>query len=379
MASKRLKGKSYREKADAIEKQKGDKPEAEPKEVSARKVVPKAKTTAPESWKAVTGNGKAEPSLKARPGPSGMIMEVVIPISRKTLLSKSPQSSAPSSPADDDESEAPPTLKRKRRAASTRVPIIIDDSDDEPPSKASSPKRSNASSKASSSVSKKRKLNKGSSPASDYRDSDDFEEDSYSDAEVSDSSISSEINEDEELDEPKKMKGKGKGKGKAKAIPKPRNLPPQSATDTEDTSLEDAMDVDSEAGDTKPKKATKRKAANDKPPPAKKAKRAESDPWKLGSKAVQNEWTFMQAPPFEMFHFARVVVDEYTYLDGKIHALITNLTADRQWVLSGTPPTHDFAALKTIAAFLNIHLGVDDDGEGQSAEVKKRKREQTGA
>lgn len=86
----------------------------------------------------------------------------------------------------------------------------------------------------------------------------------------------------------------------------------------------------------------------------------------------------MQAPPFEMFHFARVVVDEYTYLDGKIHALITNLTAERQWVLSGTPPIHDFGALKTIAAFLNIHLGVDDDGEGQSAEVKKRKREQTG-
>jgi hypothetical protein len=65
-------------------------------------------------------------------------------------------------------------------------------------------------------------------------------------------------------------------------------------------------------------------------------------------------------------------------LDGKVHSLITNLTAERRWVLSGTPPIHDFAAVKTIAAFLNIHLGVDDDGEGQSAEVKKRRREQTG-
>ncbi|KAF9530466.1 hypothetical protein CPB83DRAFT_810873 [Crepidotus variabilis] len=107
------------------------------------------------------------------------------------------------------------------------------------------------------------------------------------------------------------------------------------------------------------------------------AKRAESDPWKLGSKAVQRDWQEMQAPPFEMFHFARVVVDEYTYLDGKVHALITKLSADRQWVLSGTPPIHDFGAVKTIAAFLNVHLGIHDEGEGRSAEVKKRTREQT--
>ena len=41
-------------------------------------------------------------------------------------------------------------------------------------------------------------------------------------------------------------------------------------------------------------------------------------------------------------------------------------------------PIHDFASLKTIAAFLDIHLGIDDDGEGHSAQVKKRRREQTG-
>jgi len=80
-----------------------------------------------------------------------------------------------------------------------------------------------------------------------------------------------------------------------------------------------------------------------------------------------------------MFHFARKVVDEYTYLDGKIHASVTRITADRHWVLSGTPPIHDFAAVKTIAAYLNLHLGIDDDNEGKSVEVKKRRREQTGA
>lgn len=137
------------------------------------------------------------------------------------------------------------------------------------------------------------------------------------------------------------------------------------------------MDVDSEPSEkVAKKKPIKRK--DDAEKAAKKSKRADSDPWKLGGRAVQSDWTNMQAPPFEMFHFARVVVDEYTYLDGNVHALVTNLTAERQWVLSGTPPIHDFGALKTIAAFLNVHLGVDDDGEGRSAEVKKRKREQTG-
>ena len=112
----------------------------------------------------------------------------------------------------------------------------------------------------------------------------------------------------------------------------------------------------------------KRKAFDDGKTPKKKKK--PGDPWHLDSEAVQ-DWTMMQAPPFEMFHFTRIVVDEYTYLEGKSHALITSLTGDRKWVLSGTPPVHDFGALKIIAAFLDIHLGVHDIGEGQSLGSKK--------
>ena len=102
------------------------------------------------------------------------------------------------------------------------------------------------------------------------------------------------------------------------------------------------------------------------------------DPWKLRG-AAKHDWTQLHCPPLEMFHWARKVVDEYTYLDGKIHTLVTRLSADRHWVLSGTPPIHDFAAVKTIAAHLSLHLGIDDDNEGRSIEVKKRLREQTGA
>jgi len=163
---------------------------------------------------------------------------------------------------------------------------------------------------------------------------------------------------------PKETVGKGK-KSKGK-------FPARSATTSAD---EGAMIVD-EALNKGEKGKTGTAKANDRP--NKRQKRTDSDPWKLSSKAVKRDWNQMQAPPMEIFHFARKVIDEYTYLDGKVHSLITRLSADRKWVLSGTPPIHDFAALKTIAAFLNLHLGVDDDGEGQSQEVKKRRREQTG-
>ncbi|KAE9396876.1 hypothetical protein BT96DRAFT_921812 [Gymnopus androsaceus JB14] len=163
--------------------------------------------------------------------------------------------------------------------------------------------------------------------------------------------------------------------------PAPKSKPKQkpaakkaAARATPSSTTDDDMDVDDPPQSST--KNGKRKAVSDGNRPAKK-QRIDSDPWKLGSAKVRDDWTQMQAPPLEMFHFARKVVDEYTYLDGKVHSLVTNLAAERQWVLSGTPPIHDFGALKTISAFLDVHLGIDDDGEGQSAEVKKRKRERT--
>ena len=106
------------------------------------------------------------------------------------------------------------------------------------------------------------------------------------------------------------------------------------------------------------------------------------DPWNLGSPGVRRDWTQMKCPPLEMFHFERLVIDEYTYLEGKVYSLVTKLHSDHRWILSGTPPTEDFTSVKTIAAFLGVHLGVRDDfWEGQSKEslmsAKRRQREQT--
>lgn len=106
--------------------------------------------------------------------------------------------------------------------------------------------------------------------------------------------------------------------------------------------------------------------------------RVEGDPWKLKSNAVMRDWKKMQAPPLEMFHFDRLVVDEYTYLKGQIHAGITCLKSKFRWVLSGTPPLDDFADVKTISVFLGIHLGIDDDMVGKIDNRKKIKKDRTG-
>lgn len=106
--------------------------------------------------------------------------------------------------------------------------------------------------------------------------------------------------------------------------------------------------------------------------------RVEGDPWKLKSSVVKNDWKKMQAPPLEMFHFDRLVVDEYTYLKGQIHAGITCLKSKFRWVLSGTPPLDDFADVKTISVFLGIHLGIDDDMVGKVDNRKKIKKDRTG-
>jgi hypothetical protein len=102
------------------------------------------------------------------------------------------------------------------------------------------------------------------------------------------------------------------------------------------------------------------------------------DPWKLRSSLVMKDWINMKAPPFEMFHFNRLVVDEFTYLKGQIHAGITSQKASSRWVLSGTPPLDDFADVKTISVFLNIHLGIDDDQVGKDQNKRKMKKDMTG-
>lgn len=66
-------------------------------------------------------------------------------------------------------------------------------------------------------------------------------------------------------------------------------------------------------------------------------------------------------PPLHMFSFYRVVLDEWTYVDEIVRKCVTSIHSKCRWVLSGTPPLDSFHDIKMFAAFLNVHLGRDDD------------------
>lgn len=70
----------------------------------------------------------------------------------------------------------------------------------------------------------------------------------------------------------------------------------------------------------------------------------------------------MKCPLFEIFSFARLVIDEFTYLlrDPISLLVIKNITAPSKFILSGTPSLASFADVKEMASILGVHLGIDD-------------------
>ncbi|KAJ7504292.1 hypothetical protein B0H11DRAFT_2273456 [Mycena galericulata] len=364
--AKRLKGRAYREAAEKKEAEKRKKSEPRP------------------------------PVSKSSLSPSGLRMEVVIPLppGRKAGKDMILSSSADEKPNIDTDSDGPP---RKRRPRAATKKVVLSDEEDGTASEydESEDEVKPAKKKGSKAKTAPRKRSKAKQSGSDDEDFS-AEETVSEEDEDEDTPLATSVPATEDESEPSAKKPKGKGKvaeqrGTKRKAPAAKETSikskKSSAKSTPSSASREATET-SDTDDEKPspkgkKKSTKRKADTDDDedaaPPSKKRKKVNADPWKLETPAVKKDWTQMKAPPLEMFHFSRKVVDEYTYLEGKVHPLITNLTAERHWVLSGTPPVHDFAALKTISAFLGLHLGVDDDGEGHSVEVKKRRREQTDA
>lgn len=310
--TKRLKGKSYREAANDKEVVHAEEP--------------------------VDITSDTEEPVKKYPGPSGLMVEVVIPVHEKSTSSTShattpattpaPSSSGAESDMSDEESDA--LRARKGRGAAKKYIIISDDeSDDEdiPPVKS----RKAAPAKKSH---KKGKASSGSS--SDYEDEEDYKDESESAEGTTSDSDSVQASDSDELESKTKAKKKAPAKRPAPKRGKKQSLPSSEASE-EDMAVDDLPKAKASG--------KKRKAEGDgKEKPAKKQKRREeTDPWKLESAGVKRDWTQMQAPPLEMFHFSRIVVDEYTYLDGKTHSMVTRQSGDRKWVLSGTvsySPSH---------------------------------------
>jgi hypothetical protein len=172
--------------------------------------------------------------------------------------------------------------------------------------------------------------------------------------------------EDSDVPRAKKTKSvKKPAKARKEAAPKLGQKRKDMETDTE------------QASDAEEHQLAQKKAKVVKP----KKDRVATDPWRLTKDSVQKDWTQMKTPPLDMFHFHRLVIDEFTYTKKEhvSHAIVTQLSANCRWVMSGTPPTGDFASVKGIASFLGIHLGIDDDAEGSTEEVKSRVQDKTAA
>ncbi|KAL2872557.1 putative SNF2 family helicase [Aspergillus lucknowensis] len=100
------------------------------------------------------------------------------------------------------------------------------------------------------------------------------------------------------------------------------------------------------------------------------ARNAESQPWEK-----------LTASLFHAFEFNRLVIDEFTYVNAERLTQLLSLEARSKWVLSGTPPLNDFADVNTIAPFLGVHLGIDDDGDmySQNKRLKSLHRQRSEA
>lgn len=75
-----------------------------------------------------------------------------------------------------------------------------------------------------------------------------------------------------------------------------------------------------------------------------------------------------------MFHFKRLIVDEFTYLDGKALLAILKLKADRKWILSGTPPIHDFDSINTMAQLIGTKISSHNDDDGIFSFIREKSR-----
>ena len=134
---------------------------------------------------------------------------------------------------------------------------------------------------------------------------------------------------------------------------------------------EDGFDVDDDDEDfddvrQKPKKKKKKSGTANRTLTS-----GEKDYWGLETEAVQDNWRRMTSVPFEMFHWRRAIIDEFTYLKNSDRAVVLGLKTQSRWCLSGTPPVGDFADVKSTAALLGVNLGSDEVPRFTKSEITK--------
>lgn len=66
-----------------------------------------------------------------------------------------------------------------------------------------------------------------------------------------------------------------------------------------------------------------------------------------------------------MFAFRRLIVDEFTYIEGKTLLGLLKIEATSKWLLSGTPPIHDYDSMNTMAKLLDTRISTFDEESGK--------------
>ncbi|KAJ5084094.1 C-5 cytosine methyltransferase [Penicillium alfredii] len=82
------------------------------------------------------------------------------------------------------------------------------------------------------------------------------------------------------------------------------------------------------------------------------------------------DWRTVKHPILHAFKFNRLVIDEYTYSGEEKQISFLYLAARSKWILSGTPALAEFADVKSIARYLDAHLGIDDDGDAPTQNTR---------
>jgi len=125
---------------------------------------------------------------------------------------------------------------------------------------------------------------------------------------------------------------------------------------------EDESDDDFESSSTKKRGAVSKKSSKD----WKRARKESSFP---SSASAEKLWSGqVKCPVFEMFHWRRVVVDEFTYASPIERVVLQNFQAHFRWFLSATPSIEKFEDVRAIAQYMGINLGRPD---AESSKVSK--------
>lgn len=69
-------------------------------------------------------------------------------------------------------------------------------------------------------------------------------------------------------------------------------------------------------------------------------------------------------PVLHMFNFRRLIVDEFTYAKPLTLSALLKIKSSSRWMLSGTPPIHDYDSVNTMAKLLGTKLSTFDEKHG---------------